>query len=257
MPQGEDSEGVLIGSYDTTSGEITSEADTTNSMPSQSTESEVEDVSATETDSDDTESKPNAELIALNKKLEVSKRMIIDDIDEKFQQLASGKLTRDELDQWFDKIPERRDIANRSKRLKEVYRTFAEKPATQNITPAINANQPMDMNNINKLIDERLASQKNAEVEKAKEELCKSYAVRYGVKDDEYNKLVANAKAISQANPEWDYGTSLDRALNVIRPYKGSTLNFPNGITQDKVNIPEQQIDLSKQSFTVNVLDKK
>lgn len=176
-------------------------------------------------------------LRELSRKADDAHSMVVDLLEEKFQQLSNGDITNAELKEWFDSHPDFGEIANRSKRkmdggslLKEKYRALLsekveanddsdeEEKSSKSSTPSLN--------DINKLLDERDARLLQKTVRAERERLSEKFAVSKGIKDEAYTKLTSIADSLLKVNEDWDYPEALEAAHRAMLPSKGQPVNL-------------------------------
>lgn len=171
------------------------------------------------------------------KKAEEKHTLVIDLLDEKFQQLKAGKMTDLELKEWFGKHPELAETAGRSKRLKEDYRTLMEKEIPTEVvddkSPAKAAKQdkdeadkPLTLKDLQRYDDEREAKLLSKTVQRERENQLVDFAVKHKVLDKDVDSLKRNAEALFRVNPEWDYSEAVQSAYNALNPRKSSPTNI-------------------------------
>lgn len=201
------------------------------------------------------------------KKAESAHRQVIDLIDEKFKMLQDNRLDDQELRKWFLDHPEFADTANRSKRVKDKFRTLMERSAevrrgekkveeapeeeqtddAEEEKKSLSGDRPVTAAELKKLLDDREEHLMEKTLVKDREEKAEDYAVRHNIVDDEYDSLKRNADALFDANDDWTYEKALEAAYTAINVLKGKPLNVvtPNAIKQDS-NKREDRVDLTK-----------
>ena len=153
---------------------------------------------------------------------------VIELLQDKFEQLKEGKLTEEELKEWFGKHPDFADTANRSKRIKEDFRELMENQATEPKPEKVEAKsdeKPLTIKDLEKYDAEREERLIAKAQERERHNQLTEFAVKNKLVDDQVTMLERNAAALYKANPEWDYGTAVKAAYAVVNPQKGSPVN--------------------------------
>ena len=200
-------------------------------------------------------------------KADTAHKQVIELIADKFKLLEDGRLEDGELRKWFLDHPEFSDTANRSKRMKDQYRSLMERsPEVRRGDKAVEkvseneevddteekpkiptGDKPVTANDLAKLLDERDERLMEKSLIKERDSKAETFAEKYQVVDDEYKNLRKNADALFEANDDWTYEKALEMALITIRPSKDKPLNTatPDSIkgTQGK---PSEKLDLTK-----------
>lgn len=169
------------------------------------------------------------------KKAEEKHTLVIDLLEEKFEQLKLGKMTDLELKEWFASHPELADAAGRSKRLKEDYRSLMEKEVSEEtiekpkVETQVNKEEeekPLTLKDLQKYDEEREAKLLSKTVQRERENQLTDFAIKHKVLDKEVDSLKRNAEALFKVNPEWDYTTAVQSAYNALNPQKNSPINI-------------------------------
>jgi len=161
---------------------------------------------------------------------------VIDLLEEKFTQLKEGELDEETLKEWFVKNPSFADTANRSKRLKEDYRTLMEKPVeAQEERPS--GEKPLTLKDLQQYDADREARVLAKAQERERDGQFTDFAVKYKVVDADAEQLRRNAEALYKANPEWDYPKAVSMAYATINPQKSSPVN----ISANSLKAPENK----------------
>lgn len=177
------------------------------------------------------------------------KKVLVDEIEEKFRDLSQGNTTRDAVKAWLDKR-NLHDIADQSKRVKDTYRSFMRgyKPTAETRTSETDTAQP----DIKQLVDEAINERITKEQSEKDTALARDYATQFKFQDKEYEKLVVNAKALKSVNPSMTFEDALKSAHLVVRPSRTS-LSLPRGVgTVPQAAQTEQRVDLTE-GFTIKI----
>ena len=200
-------------------------------------------------------------------KADTAHKQVIELIADKFKLLEDGRLEDGELRKWFLDHPEFSDTANRSKRMKDQFRSLMERsPEVRRGDKAVDkvsedeevddqeekpkiptGDKPITASDLSKLLDERDERLMEKSLTKERENKAETFAEKHQVLDDEYKNLRKNADALFEANDDWTYEKALEMALITLRPSKDKPLNTatPDSIkgTQGK---PSEKLDLTK-----------
>jgi hypothetical protein len=209
----------------------------------------------------DAEVKPDADVKGLEKKLSESHRHTIDLMEEKFADLTNGRIEDEELRKWFTDHPDLADLANRSKRLKDGYRSLMDRnPEVRRGDKTVDKtveevddvetpksptpdDRPLTVAEYRKLQEEQetrilektLTRERNAKLEE--------FAVARNVKDDAFTKLKTYADALFKSDNSFEnYEEAMEAAYRVIIGSKGNTVNITgnsatsNGFKEDKID---------------------
>ncbi len=194
----------------------------------------------------------DAQTSNIDKANEAMHLAIIDAITDKFDDLSHGRITKDELKAWLDKNPLYHEKADRSKRLKNEYRTFMtqyNKSKEQQIVQGAQNNNSIDVNDIvRKTVAQALAERDAQQGEKQFFTSIDEYAASRNLKDDQYDLFKKTAVALSQAGISKD--SVFTMAYNAVVPVKHSGASIQGGsIIQAKA--PSQEVDLSSRDGAV------
>lgn len=167
------------------------------------------------------------------KQAEDNRKMVIDMLEDKFQQLSTGKIKDSDLKQWFSSHSELAETANRSKRVKDRYRELMEKPLEvlpSDETILDEEEKPITPKELARILEEHGAEQEARILSKTliqdREKTFESFAVSKRVVDQDVDVLKRNAEALYKVNPEWDYQDALAAAYHTITPSKGKPVNI-------------------------------
>jgi len=188
------------------------------------------------------EVEPAKEDKVFKKQAEDNRRMVIDMLEEKFQQVQKGSLSEDQLKQWFSQHPELGETANRSKRVKEKYRELMSKPSQEKAEVAEpGEDQPLTLKELKTYLhdfeEEREAKYLSKQLAKERDDHIENFAEKHQVLDSNFDSLKRNADALFKANPDWTYERAVQSAYYTINPQKGSSVN----ITTKTMAAPEAQ----------------
>lgn len=215
---------------------------------------------------EDVSSNAPDELKDAKKKAESAHRQVIDLIGEKFELLKNNRMDDQELRKWFLDHPEFAETANRSKRMKDQFRTLMERspevrrgetkvekvPEDEEVddTPeekkSLSGDRPVTASELKKLLDDREEHLLEKTLVKERAEKAENFAVNHSIVDDEYESLKRNADALFDANNDWTYEMALEASYAATNISKGKPLNVvtPNAIKQE--NKREEKVDLTK-----------
>lgn len=245
-------ESNMIGTgVDEVTAQVSAESEEITTPSSDTTEHSQEGV-------DEVEKKDNTSDGAkeMAKKYEALRKLQIDHIEEKLQEYENGKLSGEDLKRWFDSDATRAEIANGAMRVKQTYRKFVktmsapQEPQTQ--TSPSTFTPPADLDSlIEQKVQEKLGKIEAEKMQRVEEDVAKSFAGKFGVKDEQFNSLTNNAKALRTANPSWTYEQALQASYTILYPQKGSSVFVPSqpGATPTTT---EEVVDLSK-GFTITI----
>jgi hypothetical protein len=171
-----------------------------------------------------------------------------------------------ELRKWFLDHPEFAETANRSKRMKDQFRTLMERSPevrrgetkvekvpedeevddTKEEKKSLSGDRPVTASELKKLLDDREEHLLEKTLVKEREGKAEDFAVRHSIVDDEYESLKRNADALFDANNDWTYEQALEASYGAINISKGKPMNVvtPNAIKQE--NKREEKVDLTK-----------
>jgi len=196
-----------------------------------------------------TENPLSDELKNYRQKADTAHRMVIELLGEKFNELKAGRMSDKEMRAWFDAHPDFAEVANRSKKWKDSYRTLMERdPAAKwkderprDVEPeeTVDDDDPQDrtVNPDNKILtkddivsilDEREARLLEKQLKQTQKALAEQYAISRGLKDEKYERFQTNVDAIAKANPDWDNDQVFEAAANVVDPGKKTPVNLSN-----------------------------
>ena len=227
---------------------------TTNVQPTSEPPVKVEDstpqkedgqVSAKPEKPEEQPEKPKEQI--LEKKAEKSHTLIVDMLEEKFQQLKEGGVKDSELKDWFSKHPDLADRANRSKRVKEDFRALMDKeiPATESEAPA--ESKPITLQDLQRYDEERETKILVKAMQRERENLISDFASKHNVVDKDVDSLKRNAEALYKANPDWEYADAVAGSYAILNPRKGSPTNFsvPTGGGTKAPEATSSKLDVS------------
>jgi len=244
-------------SFDVATGEINSsikdtpqtEEENQPVTPPETPESEIDNLLQAKADEEPEKPAVDEQSKLINKKYEFTKKLLIDNIEEKFEDLRSGKIDKETLKEWFDKKPEMAEIANRSKRIKEEYRLFTKDIETEQAK--LHAESGDLDEKISQLVDQKLSQQKQQlELERKKQEAIE-FASQNNIKDDNYKKLLENASALQGVNKDWSFRMCLEKANLLVNPIKPKGITLPMGMRSLPTS-SDEDVDLTK-GYTVKL----
>lgn len=201
------------------------------------------------------------ETMVSQQEVEAAKRMVIDTVEDKFRDLANGRLSGPELRQWFVEHPEVAETASKAKRVKEAYRTFmstAETPVSvkeEDTLPEVKSEEkPVTLKEIEKMLNERETKILESRMLKERDKLTEDFASQRGIVDEEYTRLKATADALYKTQ-DWEYSDALEAAQRALFPQKPKPVQVPitsNAPSLGKETVEEESVDLSR-GFTINI----
>jgi len=163
---------------------------------------------------------------------------LIDVIAEKFDLLAEGKLTNTELKAWLDRNPVFHETANKSRRVKHLYRAFMETQPQE---------QPPQPDNISVLVADlvqkelaRLGQEKSTKVLQSETD---SFAESKGLKGESYELFKTTVQALLGVHKTMDRAQLLDMAYRAVVPLKPQGVKVAGGASVPPQT--EQKQDLS------------
>lgn len=225
----------LAGAFGFTSGEATesnsdepvgtpsTEEDTTQENEAEASETKVSEESDVERDASEEEMSKEEK-----RRLEEAHVLIVNTIEDRFKDLDKGQLTAEELKEWFDQNPEFADIANRSKRMKERYRSFTE---TVSELPAKTdekdeKEKPLTLKDLVEYDRQREAQLLKKQYEQASQKALESFVTSKGVSLENAPKLKTIADSLVAANEDWTFEDALQAAHRALYPSKGAPVNI-------------------------------
>ena len=171
----------------------------------------------------------------------------VDLLEDKFASLKSGKYTNQELREYFDKNPHLADIANRSKRVKNDFRSLMTEADPQLAKPEATKEMPgLDMNEVVEKVKKSLAEDR---IKSEYDSTITQFAVAKRIVDKDFEMLKVNAEALYNANKSygWDINRSLNTAYTALFVSKGEPVNMPSASSATSVaNAEGQKIDMTK-----------
>lgn len=190
------------------------------------------------------------------KSLEDAHRFIVDLIEDQFNSLDAGNLSGKELQEWFKENETFAEVANRSKRMKERYRSFIEKDhtVTAEDTPTSDEddeNRPMtvkEFKRLSSLQQETLLKNGLRRAEKAEFE---AFATNLSIKGNDATNLRETADAIYRVNDSMEYSQALNAAHRALYAGKGTPIQITGANSQGGVAekpVVEETVDLSEWS---------
>lgn len=191
-------------------------------------------------------------------------KMTIDLLEEKFNNLKDGRIEDSELREWFDEHPEFADMANRSKRIKNDFRSLMEREPARKYDPDLDAKRkaqtkdeeeiddnnkslPLTEERLKKILEERDNKILEKSLVQVKESEIEEYAVSRDIKDDSYEKLKKTAEAIYKANPDMEFKDAIKVAGQGLFPTKNnSSVNIDSATPQTAKEEQKEKIDLTQ-----------
>jgi hypothetical protein len=210
---------------------------------------------------DETQPEKGDDLEKYRKKATDSHKQVIELIEDKFKLLENDRLTDEELRTWFLDHPEFSDTANRSKRMKDKYRSLMERSPEvrrgEKTLPKVDesdeevktpsGDRPLTATELMKLLDEREDRLLERSMVKERDSKLIDYAAQHNIVDDEYNKLKANADALFAVNKDWTYEQAVEKAHLTISESKGKPMVTASAdAIRSQVAQKEEEVDLTK-----------
>ena len=213
--------------------------------------------------------KPESQDKLFKNKAEQSHKLVIDLLEDKFSQLSNGRIDDGELRSWFDSHPDLADTANRSKRVKDRFRSLMERDEAAKYNPEIKEKRvaqtrpdvkeindakpkensldgkPITYSDLEKFFDSREDKFLEKTISKQREESLEAYAASHQILDEEYRKFSEATKALYKTNSDWTFQDALDAARRALYPTKGAQTVVPGA----RPLIPEElveKIDMTK-----------
>lgn len=197
---------------------------------------------------------------------EDEKRMVIDTIERQLDQFDQGILSAEDLQKFFSDKPEVANIANKSKRVKERYRSFSEgtHPRLQineDVSPVKEdeslptTEKPLTLKDLDAYFSQKEGALFEKQLKAEKEKQFITFASERGIVDKEAEALQTTAKALADVHSEWTYDQALDAAYRAIQPAgKPKPVHVINGggLREEQVHTNEESIDLSKTSWSMD-----
>lgn len=184
------------------------------------------------------------------KQAEDNRKLVIDMLEDKFQQLKNGKLKPDELKQWFSTHGEIAETANRSKRVKDRYRELmdtAVETQKEILPESIDTEEPLTRKELEatlaKFSEEQNIRNFSRSIVQERETQLEDFAIEHKVLDKSFDSLKRNADALFKANPDMDYQDAVKAAYYAFNPQKGSPVNIPTSQIQPPENLQNEKID--------------
>lgn len=195
--------------------------------------------------------KPEEEKI-FKKQAEDNRKLVIDMLEDKFQQVKSGKLSQDELKKWFSTHGEIAETANRSKRVKDRYRelmdTAVETPREiPQETSEVITEEPLTRKELEATLarfnEEQSIKNISRSIVQERETQLEDFAIVHKVLDKNFDSLRRNADALFKANPEMDYSEAVTAAYHAFNPQKSSPVNIPTSQIQAPETLQTEKFD--------------
>ncbi len=193
--------------------------------------------------------KPEDEKI-FKKQAEDNRKLVIDMLEDKFQQLKDGRLKSDELKKWFSTHGEIAETANRSKRVKDRYRELMDTAVeTQKEIPpeTIETEEPLTRKELEatlaKFSEEQNIRNVSRSIIQERENQLENFAIEHKVLDKSFDSLKRNADALFKANPDMDYPDAVKAAYHAFNPQKSSPVNIPTSQIQPPEGTQNEKFD--------------
>jgi len=226
---------------DITDSEVV-DSQTTSTTPVE-TETKVDPI--VEDEEDSTEEDESSELAKANKEMHLA---MLDTIAEKFDDLLHNRITKEDLKTWLDKNALYHEKANKSKRLKDQYRTFMASltPETQATTTTDTIPQGDIAQIVAQEVAKALAAKDQEKATTAFTKTIDTFASQKGLKGDTYTLFQTNVNALKSVHTTLPQDQILNMAYGATVPQKGNGIVLANQTAGTTVSTQEESIDLSK-----------
>lgn len=197
----------------------------------------------------------NPEVALLQKKAQENHRLLIDSIQAKFDLLKNSRLDDSELRKWFDENPEFAAVANRSKRLKDQFRSLMQRDEAMRTSEEVKQRRASQIDpNVDEINDDESKTMaeddkpltrsdfrellKQFETEKAeaksvgeRQKKLEDYAATRKILDKEFTVFKTTADALYEVNKSvWTYEQALKAADRAMFDTKDVPVNISGQI---------------------------
>lgn len=190
-----------------------------------------------------------------------SHRQVIDLIADKFQDLDGGRLTQDQLNDWFSRNPEFAQVANKSKRVKERFRSLmSSKPEAaakvetdEKKSSDQGEDKPLTRKDLKNILEDNSTQTAKKLMLREREETAEKYAGKYKIQDQDFNRFKTVAEKLYEANDEWDWNDALEASHRALVPSKPKGVSLGGSGAQQNDGGDDggnEKVDLTK-GFTV------
>lgn len=156
-----------------------------------------------------------------------SHKLVIDTIEAQFELLDKGALSEEVLRSWFIDHPNIAEVANRSKRMKERYRSFMDQStsstgsqpkleAKQEVSKDPSKEKPLTLNDLELFEKEREARILERTLSRERDLKAEKYAIDRKITDQGFDSLKRTAEALFRSNPDWTYDEALDASNRAL-----------------------------------------
>jgi len=200
------------------------------------------------------------------KKADQYHKQIIDLLEEKFKSVADGKMTPQELRQWFDANPDFAEKANRSKRLKDKFRPLMQSDEANRVNPEVAAKRaeqtqevsegemvdddkkPLTRKDLDSYFESREEKLLIRMSEKERKKELEEYAISKGLKDDVAIRFSKLAEVLYKNDPTFEsFDEAKEAAYTVIKPSKPSPKGLQGGTGTSAIgSVESQMVDASE-----------
>lgn len=202
-------------------------------------------------------------------------RQVIDLLSEKFADLKNGRTDDMELREWFDQHPEFADVANRSKRVKDEFRSLMSRDQSAANNPDIKSRRDEqtqeggeDIDDLDKplTLKDLVAYQNEMEertlertLERDRDERAENFAAQRNIVDDQFVKFREAAEVLTLVNPDWSFEEAMEAAQRALYAQKGSPMDIstnhasnasPQSAADSRVDMTESTPLMSWEDFT-------
>ena len=247
------------------SGGTTQQEPASQAVPNQSEEPKAKEGDLSK--DEETPPEKGDDLEKYRKKATDSHKQVIELIEDKFKLLEDNRLTDQELRTWFLDHPEFSDTANRSKRMKDKYRSLMDRSPevrrgekviqkveeadeiddTNEEVKTPSGDRPLTASELDKILDAREDRLLERGVVKERESKIVDYAAEHNIVDDEYKKLKANADALFEVNKDWSYEEAVAKAhLTITNSKDKPMVTATADAIKGQVTQKEEKVDLTK-----------
>ena len=200
---------------------------------------------------------------------EEEKRMVIDTVESQLDKFDQGIISAEELQHFFKDKPELASIANKSKRVKERYRSFvdgkhprlqlAETPVEakeDTPMPTISDEKPLTLKDLDQYYAQKEASLMEKQLQEEKSKQFLQFAVSQGLKDDQVTAVQKTAEALSTVHEDWSWQDAMTAAYRAVTgEVKPKPVNVLIGSQTPNIHSSsdsQERVDLSKGTWTAD-----
>lgn len=201
---------------------------------------------------------------------EEEKRMVIDTVESQLDKFDQGLISAEELQHFFKDKPEVAGIANKSKRVKERYRSFVDgkhpRLQMQESSPDDQQNdqgipeqteeKPLTLKDLDQYYALKEASLMEKQLKEEKSQQFLTFAVEQGLKDDQVTTVQKTAEALSGLHEDWSWQESMQAAYRAVTgETKLKPVNAVIGSRTPQIHssqASQERVDLSKGTWTVD-----